>query len=218
MRRILVIFLGLLISGCTHKGIQPLIFDGQAYSSIPFEYPSSLSTKEVEFILKEIEKETDKKIVSISIEENYMYQVHTCDHTARIKSMCKDIDVYLFGYGKQHFTKFTITPMSFTTIFPDGYIPQKDRVTSEYSEGRYYNVPLRYSQTISKAEIDIVVKEVEKITDLGILWVNKNENEEIEVQTCKSGSRLSFRCDGGESILFDLTSKKVTSQTCCWVQ
>jgi hypothetical protein len=216
-----LVFFVILISACASKGIEPVVYKKGKYRTDSFEYPSTLRATEIEYIVDEINKLSEDKIGKISLARDYRYDVMVCsvvDHSIDKLPYCRNPQLYRFGYGHSGFTNFQITPHPWHDFPLYEFRFEKHENHSEYSHGKYRDIPISYPSTISKQEIKNVVAAIEDVSSYEIGGVLIKDEETLEIGTCKLGSRLPNHCETGESILYDRVTIKVIEKTCCWIQ
>jgi len=218
INNLFLFFIALFCKQALGHDIELKKFSSGLYKKNPFEYPASLTDKNLEIILKEIAIATSYPIFYIKLNRDHLYSVVTCTKGESIEGECKSGESYLFGQGEVAFSNFTITPGEIRFISPkseDGDLIKP----LKYSFGRYANVPFSYASTLSREQIELVIEKTLELTKHEIISVypSRDNFSKYTIMTCSSGARIKYYCDGGGSYEFDFNTYKI-KESGGWVQ
>ncbi|MFQ3246420.1 MAG: hypothetical protein ACI9SP_003072 [Arenicella sp.] len=214
----LFIVIALLCNQAFGHDIELKKFSSGLYKKNSFEYPASLTDKNLEIILKEIAIVTSYPIFYIRQNGDHLYSVVTCTKGESVEGKCKSGESYLFGQGEVAFSNFTITSSEIGFITPkseDGDLIKP----LKYSFGRYENVPFTYASTLSREQIELVIEKTLDLTRHEIMSVypSRESFSKYTIMTCSTGARITFYCNGGRSYEFDFNTYKI-KESGSWVQ
>lgn len=188
----------LLLAACSNNHLRPIVYSLGDYKEQPFQYPSSLSKSDIDFIVAEIQRISHHPIISIRIRPDYYYDVMTCSEGTPIVGECHESNIYIFGIEENNLANYSITPNRVSWVNSETEEVVQRANMRKYRQGAYSNIPLKYPPSLSKSDIQNIVQKVHTLSNHQIVRIYETDSNSYSLMTCHAGSLLPYGCDTGE--------------------